>query len=84
MSNRFRDCSKMTEKNIKNRVKLARVEKELTQEELAKKIGVTRQTIGLIEKQEYNPTLLLCLQLSCVLGKDIDQLFWLEVKGNEE
>ncbi len=64
---------------VRNRIKIARVEKGLTQEELAEKIGVTRQTIGLIEKEQYNPTITLCLNLSRVLDKTLDQLFWMEV-----
>ncbi len=68
---------------VKNRVRLSRIEKDLTQEELAEKIGVTRQTIGLIEKGQYNPTIILCLNLSKVLGKTLDQLFWMEEKEDE-
>ncbi|MDZ4132579.1 MAG: helix-turn-helix transcriptional regulator [Dethiobacteria bacterium] len=68
---------------VKNRVRLSRIEKELTQEELAEKIGVTRQTIGLIEKGQYNPTIILCLKLSKILGKTLDQLFWMEEKKDE-
>ena len=48
---------------IANRLKLARIEKELTQEEVAELAGVTRQTIGLIEAGKYNPSLKLCLIL---------------------
>ncbi|UNC90821.1 helix-turn-helix transcriptional regulator [Candidatus Contubernalis alkalaceticus] len=63
---------------VKNSVRLNRVEKKLTQEELAEKVSVTRQTIGLIEKGQYNPTIALCLKLCQVLDKSLDQLFWLE------
>ncbi len=59
-----------------NRVKLARVERDLTQAQLADRVGVTRQTIGLIENGNYNPTLNLCLALAHTLGKTLDQLFW--------
>jgi putative transcriptional regulator len=59
-----------------NRVKLARVERDLTQAQLADRVGVTRQTIGLIENGRYNPTLNLCLALARALGKTLDQLFW--------
>jgi len=55
---------------------LARVEKNLTQQELADLVGVTRQTIGLIEKGDYNPTLQLCTNIARSLGKTLDQLFW--------
>ena len=71
----------MEEVDIANRVKLARVEKGLTQEELAERIGVTRQTIGLIEAGKYNPTLKLCLMLAKVTGKSLDDLFW--IKGED-
>ena len=59
-----------------NRVKLARVANDLNQEELAQKIGVSRQTIGLIEAGKYNPTLKLCLKLAHTLNHTLDSLFW--------
>lgn len=68
----------MEEFEIENRVKLARVEKDLTQEQLAELVGVTRQTIGLIEAGKYNPSLKLCLALAKVTGKRLDELFWIE------
>ena len=71
----------MEEMLIENRVKLARVEKGLTQEQLAGLVGVTRQTIILIEAGKYNPSLKLCLMLKKVTGKDLDELFW--VKGEK-
>ena len=66
---------------IENRVKLARVENGLTQEQLADRIGVTRQTIILIEAGKYNPTLKLCLLIAKVTGKSLNELFW--VKGED-
>ncbi len=63
-------------KNIK--LKMARVEKDLTQEELADKVGVTRQTIGMIEAGNYNPTLNLCIAICKALDKTLDDLFWAE------
>ncbi|MBN1371028.1 MAG: helix-turn-helix transcriptional regulator [Anaerolineaceae bacterium] len=68
----------MEEIEFENRVKLARVEKGLTQEELANLAGVTRQTIGLIEAGKYNPTLKLCLSISQITGKGLDELFWIK------
>ena len=50
------------------RMKLARIEQELTQAELAEKVGVTRQTIGLIENGQYNPSLKLCIGIAKVLA----------------
>ena len=66
----------MQEQNIPNRLKLARVERNLTQAELAERVGVTRQTIGLIEGGGYNPTLQLCIRLARATGKSLDDLFW--------
>jgi putative transcriptional regulator len=58
------------------KLRLARIEKNLTQQELADKVDVTRQTIGLIEKGGYNPTLNLCIRIAKALDKTLDQLFW--------
>jgi len=66
-------------KNIK--LKLARVEHDLSQAELAERVGVSRQTIGLIELGKYNPTLNLCLAICHTLGKTLDELFWEEPKN---
>ena len=68
----------MQEHGIPNRLKLARVERNLTQAELADLVGVTRQTIGLIEGGGYNPTLQLCIRLARATGKSLDDLFWNE------
>ena len=65
--------------NIK--MKIARIEKQLSQQELADLVEVTRQTIGLIEKGEYNPTLNLCIKISKVLDKTLNDLFWEEEKN---
>lgn len=67
----------MQEWIFENRVKLARVECNLTQEELAEAVGVTRQTIGLIEANKYNPTIRLCLAIAAVTHKSLDELFWI-------
>jgi putative transcriptional regulator len=66
----------MQEHGIPNRLKLARVERNLTQAELAERVGVTRQTIGLIEGGGYDPTLQLCIRLARATGKSLDDLFW--------
>ncbi len=58
------------------RMKLARIEQDLSQQELADLVGVTRQTIGLIEKGRYNPSLHLCLRIARTLNTTLDQLFW--------
>ncbi|SDB81308.1 helix-turn-helix transcriptional regulator [Shouchella lonarensis] len=59
-----------------NKVKLARLEQGMTQMDLAKAVGVTRQTIGLIEKGQYNPTLQLCTAIARALQKTLNDLFW--------
>lgn len=58
-------------------MRVARGEKDLTQQQLASEVGVTRQTISLIEKGKYNPTLKLCLKICYALNKTLDELFWL-------
>ena len=63
-------------KNMK--LKLARVEKDLSQDELATLIGVARQTIGLIELGKYNPSINLCVAICKALNKTLDDLFWEE------
>ena len=64
-------------------MKSARVKKDMTQAELAKSVGVTRQTINLIEKGDYNPTLRLCIDISKALDKTLDQLFWEDDKDEQ-
>lgn len=63
---------------MKNNVKISRVQKDLTQQQLAEKVGITRQTISLIEKGEYNPTLKLCLNICYAVNKTLDEVFWIE------
>lgn len=57
-------------------MKLTRIEKGLTQKQLADLVNVSRQTIGLIEKEEYNPSLKLCMSICIALDKTLDDLFW--------
>lgn len=59
-------------------MKIARLELDMKQDDLAKAVGVTRQTIGLIESGNYNPTLNLCIAICKALNKTLDQLFWEE------
>ena len=60
------------------RMKIARIECDMSQEQLADAIGVSRQTIGLIEAGKYNPTLKLCIAICKNLHKTLDELFWEE------
>lgn len=63
------------------RLKAARVGCDLSQEELAAKVGVTRQTIGMIEAGRFNPSLALCVAICRALGKTLNDLFWDEEGG---
>lgn len=63
---------------MKNNVKIARVKKDLTQQQLAEIVGITRQTVSLIEKGKYNPTLKLCLLICDAVNKSLDELFWID------
>jgi len=58
------------------KIKIARTEKGFSQQELADAVGATRQTIGLIEKGKYNPSLNLCIQIAKALDKTLNDLFW--------
>lgn len=60
------------------RMKIARMECDMKQEDLASAVGVTRQTIGLIEAGDYNPTLNLCIAICKALNKTLNDLFWEE------
>ena len=61
-------------KNLK--LKAARAALDLSQQELAERVGESRQTINAIEKGDYNPTIQLCKSICKVLGKTLDELFW--------
>ena len=57
-------------------MKEARARAGLSQQELADKLGVSRQTINAIEKGDYNPTIWLCIGICRVLGLTLNDLFW--------
>lgn len=62
---------------MKNKkMKIARIECDMTQEQLADAVGVTRQTIGLIEAGKYNPSISLCIEICKALNKTLNDLFW--------
>lgn len=63
---------------MKNQVKIVRIEKGITQGDLAEKISVSRQTIHAIESGKYIPSTLLALKLSRVLDRAVEDLFELE------
>ena len=60
------------------RLTAARAAKDLSQQQLADLIGVSRQTVNAIEKGDYNPTIRLCLAICRALDKTLDELFWEE------
>ena len=64
-------------------LKVARVEKNMTQKELAQAVGISRQTMNAIESGEYNPTIKLCRKICRLLEKGLDDLFW-EAEENEK
>lgn len=64
-------------KNLK--LKSARAAKDMSQQQLAEAVGVSRQTINAIEKGDYNPTIRLCLAICRVLDRTLDELFWEEI-----
>ena len=60
------------------RMKAARVRRDWSQTDLAERVGVTRQTIGMIEAGRFNPSLALCVAICRALGATLDDLFWEE------
>lgn len=67
--------------NLHNRLKEIRNQKGLTQETLARAVGVTRQTVIAVEQGRYVPSVKLALELSAALEMPLGQVFWIE---NEE
>ena len=63
---------------MKNRLKVARAELDITQGELAEKINVSRQTINAIESGKYVPSTILSLKMAKVFGKNVEEIFFLE------
>ena len=58
------------------RLKSARAALDMSQQQLADAVGVSRQTINAIEKGDYNPTIKLCIAICNTLNKTLDELFW--------
>ena len=61
---------------LNEKMREARQQKGISQTELAKLIGVSRQTVNMIENGDYNPTIALCLKLCKALDKNLNDLFW--------
>ena len=60
------------------RMKAARAAMDMSQQQLADAVGVSRQTVNAIEKGDYNPTINLCIAVCRALGRTLDELFWEE------
>lgn len=63
---------------MKNRLKVLRAENNLTQEDLAQKVGVSRQAINAIETEKYDPSLPLAIKLGRLFGKPVEDIFFLD------
>ncbi len=68
----------MAVKTLQNNIQKYRSDLCITQEDLAKKVGVTRQTIISIEKGNYTPSLSLALEFSSLFKKRVEEIFWFE------
>lgn len=60
------------------RMKAARAAMDMSQQQLADAVGVSRQTVNAIEKGDYNPTINLCIAICRALGRTLDEMFWEE------
>ena len=70
---------------MKNKkMKLARINMDMSQEDLARRVEVTRQTIGMIEAGKFNPSLKLCIAICRALGATLNDLFWEDDEIYEE
>ncbi|MDC0956995.1 helix-turn-helix transcriptional regulator [Flavobacteriaceae bacterium] len=63
---------------MKNRIKVARAEYDMTQADLAEKIGVSRQSINAIEKGKYVPSTVLALKIAKLFGRKVEDIFMLD------
>lgn len=68
---------------VKNKIKVFRAEKSMTQEQLAEKVGASRQTILAIEKNKYTPSLMLAFKIASVFGVGIEKVFFLEGRNGK-
>lgn len=74
----------MATRRLSNRMRVARAERGWSQDDLARRAGVTRQTVSSIETGQYGPSALLAFVLAEELGKRVDELFFLAVSEREE
>lgn len=78
MTFRTEEQPKVAGETLGNRLRVARAERDISQAELAKLVGVTRQTVSAIETELYCPSTLLAFQLARELGKGVEELFFLK------
>lgn len=69
---------------LKNRMRVLRAEKEITQKELADEIGVSRQTVNSIEKGKFNPSVITALKLAGFFGVDVEAVFQITEDESDE
>ena len=69
---------------MKNRLKVLRAERDLSQADLADQLGVSRQTINAIETGKYDPSLPLAIKMARLFGQSVEQIFFLEDAPNKE
>ncbi len=69
---------------VNYKLKEARIKKGLSQTELAERAGITVQTLCLIERGKYNPSLKVCTALCRALGRTLDDIFWVSEDGESE
>ncbi len=75
----------MANGEVANRIRKLRFDNgEMTQQELAARSGVTRQTIIAIESRKYTPSLALALRLAQVFGVTVEDMFWIESESSPE
>lgn len=67
---------------MKNRIKVLRAERNLTQEELAQRIGVSRQTINAIEKEKFDPSIVTAFRMAKLFGTSIEAVFLFDEEEN--
>lgn len=66
---------------LRNKLRVLRAEKDISQEVLAKAVGVSRQTINAIEGGDYSPSVFLALKIARYFGKPMEETFYIEEKG---
>lgn len=68
---------------LRNRVRELRARENWSQHDLAEKIKVSRQTIALIERGDYSPSIVIALNMSELFGEPVEKIFYLEADGHE-